>query len=201
MSRAANKTTEDAMLYRPRVLGDNSLARIVVHTRSTDAPARLRAAASATDPELRLVEVTTLERLAATEAQTLAFFTTALAIVGGVALLLSTAGIYALISFTLSRRTREIGIRTALGAASHRIILAILSRAFLQVGIGIVLGSIPGAALIALVAEESASRGPWTTVAATAGVAFFIVIVVMISCVPPVRRALRLQPTDALRTT
>ena len=192
----ADKTIEDAMLYRPREPGGNALARVIVHTRASDAAARLRAAAAATDPELRLAEVMTLERYAEIEAQTHNFFTTIVAVVAAVALLLSTAGIYALISFTLSRRTREIGIRTALGAPPSRIVTGLLSRTFIQIGIGILLGSIPGAAFLAL-----AGRGLWSTGAATLGVALFLVAVAMISCVPPVRRALRIPPTEALRTT
>jgi putative ABC transport system permease protein len=201
MSLKPDKTTEDAMLYRPRHLGGSSLARLAIHAKTADAPARLRAAAAATDPEIRLTEVMTMDRLAETEAQTMGFFTTALAAIAAVALLLSTAGIYALISFTLSRRTREIGIRTALGAAPRRIITGVLSRACIQVGIGIVLGAIPGGALIAFESEVSSSRGWWMAVVATSGVAMFIIVVSMISCIPPVRRALRVHPTDALRTT
>ena len=155
--------------------GRRSLARLAIHAKTADAPARLRAAAAATDPEIRLTEVMTMDRLAETEAQTMGFFTTALAAIAAVALLLSTAGIYALISFTLSRRTREIGIRTALGAAPRRIITGVLSRACIQVGIGIVLGAIPGGALIAFDSEVSSSRGWWMASIATSGVAIFII--------------------------
>ena len=64
MSTTPEKTTEDAMLYRPRVLGGNSAARIVVHSRAADAPARLSAAGAATDPELRFGEVMTIDKVA-----------------------------------------------------------------------------------------------------------------------------------------
>ena len=125
----------------------------------------------------------------------------ALAFVAGVALLLSTAGVYALISFTLSRRTREIGIRTALGAAPRRIVTSILSRAFIQVGSGIILGAIPGWAIVAFNSEAASGRGWAISLATTGAVAVFILAVALISCLPPVRRALRVQPTEALRTT
>ena len=142
-----------------------------------------------------------MDRFAATEAQTMAFFTTGVATVAAVALLLSTAGIYALISFTLSRRTREIGIRTALGAAPRRIITDVLSTAFVQVGAGILLGAVPGCAFVAFDTEMTGGRGLPMAFATTAGVAVFIILVTMVSCVPPIRRALRVHPTDALRTT
>lgn len=197
----SSKKTSDAMLYRPRELGGNAMARVIVHSQSPAVAARLRAAAAATDPELRLIELMTLERYAEIEKQTFGFFTTIVVVVAAIALLLSTAGIYALISFTLSRRTREIGIRTALGAAPRRIITGVLARSFVQIGAGVVLGSIPGAAFLALGSEAGSARGPWMTGAVTLGVALFVVAVAMISCVPPVRRALRIQPTEALRTT
>ena len=115
---------------------------------------------------------------------------------------MSTAGIYALISFTLARRTREIGIRTALGAAPFRVITDILSRAFVQVGIGILLGSIPGTVFILQALDtEVSGRARGIIVAANAGVALFIIVVATIACIAPVRRSLRIQPTDALRTT
>jgi hypothetical protein len=201
MSLAPDKTTENAMLYRPSAPGDGSSLRVVVHTQSNEGAARLRAAAAATDPELRVSEVMTMDRLAETEAQTMGFFTSALGIVAAVALMLSTAGIYSLISFTLSRRTREIGIRTALGAAPLRIITGILSRAFVQVGIGVILGAIPGVMLLVLGPEVSSGRGWSTAVAAAVFVSLFIIGVAMISCISPVRRALKIQPTEALRTT
>jgi putative ABC transport system permease protein len=142
-----------------------------------------------------------VQQLAAAEAQALHFFASSLAIVSAIALMLSAAGIYSLIAFTLARRTREIGIRTALGAAPLSIVARLVTRAFLHVGIGIVLGSIPGALLLKKGTEGSSALGSWTTIAATLAVALFIVFVAMACCISPVRRALRVPPTDALRTT
>ena len=115
--------------------------------------------------------------------------------------MLSAAGIYSLIAFTLARRTREIGIRTALGAAPLSIVARLVSRAFLQVAAGIVLGSIPGALLLHRGTEGSSALGSWTTIAATFGVAAFIIFVAAACCITPVRRALKVPPTEALRTT
>jgi putative ABC transport system permease protein len=128
------------------------------------------------------------------------FMARAMAIVSAVALLLSTAGVYALVSFTLSRRTREIGIRAALGAAPRRIVAAIFSRAFAQIGLGILAGSVPGYLLVAKGAPEMA-RGGGALVAAgaSAAVGAFIVVVTGLACAIPARRALRINPTDALR--
>ena len=61
-----------------------------------------------------------------------------------VALLLSLAGIYAVMSFTVARRTREIGVRVALGASRLGVVTAIFRRPLIQVGFGIVAGACAG---------------------------------------------------------
>jgi len=200
-STVADKLTEQAMLYRPLSPPDAPSQSIAVHARGDAARlgTPLRVAAVAADPTLRLYDVLTMDRLEETEAMTMGYFLLALSIIGAVALLLSTAGIYALISFTLSRRTREIGIRAALGASPRTIVTTILSRAFVQVGCGVVAGSLPGAALLGMASEVSTGVSGATTAAVTAVVAGGIVVVAMLSCIVPVRRALRIQPTEALR--
>jgi ABC-type antimicrobial peptide transport system permease subunit len=75
-----------------------------------------------------------------------------------------------------------------------------LSRAFVQIGVGILLGAIPGLVLISNT-DLSIGSGGWTTVAAAVGAAGFTLAIATISCIPPVRRALKVQPTEALRTT
>jgi ABC-type antimicrobial peptide transport system permease subunit len=126
---------------------------------------------------------------------------TSLTIVGAVALLLSTAGIYALISFTLARRTREIGIRTALGASPRRMITGILWKALLQIGLGVAAGIVPGVLMVAFVSTESGRNGIADGIIIGAAVAAFVLIVAAVSCTVPLRRALRVDPTEALRVT
>lgn len=201
LSPSTSKTTEDASLYRPLVLGESDVTRLVMRSRAADAAARLRAAAFATDPDLRLAEVMTMDRVVDAEVQTFRFFTIGVSVIAAVALLLSTAGIYALVSFTLSRRVREIGIRTALGAAPRQVVSGILSRVFRQIAIGVVLGSIPGAALLLMESEVTATGDLWTPTIAVGGIAMFVVLVAVVSCIPLVNRALGIQPTDALRNS
>jgi ABC-type antimicrobial peptide transport system permease subunit len=117
-------------------------------------------------------------------------FVTALAAVGGIALLLSLAGIYALMSFTVAQRTREIAIRAALGAHPRRIVGAIFSRALLQIGLGVV----AGAALVSL-SVAGAPNGA----AIVAAVAALMMGVGLLACALPAIRALRVHPSDAFR--
>jgi hypothetical protein len=195
---ASNKTTADARLYRPAAPDGNGWS-IFVHSRSNDAAGRLRAAVSATDARLLLSGVTRIDQHAEKDAEMAGFFIRALGTIAAVTLMLAAAGIHALIAFTVARRTREIGIRTALGAAPLRIARGILSPALVRVVAGIALGSIPGTALIYATLDWGMNFR--MTVVATACVALFTIAVAMISCVWPVRRALKIQPTEALRTT
>jgi putative ABC transport system permease protein len=111
-------------------------------------------------------------------------------LVSFIVLLLSATGIHALMSFTVARRTREIGIRTALGARPERIVADIFSRALFQIGAGILVGS----GLAALMGLGS-TREVLLLLAADA----IMLVVGIIACAVPVRRALRIDPTEALR--
>jgi predicted permease len=118
----------------------------------------------------------------------------------GVAILLSGAGLYALMSFTVSQRTREIGVRTALGAGRTHIILAIARRALFQ----LVAGTVAGIALALWFLSESVddpsaySIGPGVILALCASLMFSVGI---LACVIPTARGLKIQPVEALRET
>jgi ABC-type antimicrobial peptide transport system permease subunit len=122
-----------------------------------------------------------------------------------VALLLSLSGIYAVLSYTVARRTREIGVRVALGASARGVITSIFRKPLTQV----VLGVVAGTTLIALAAigiqrttEFSAIEPRGLTageIAMLIGYAILMVGVCMLACVVPTIRALRVQPTEALR--
>ena len=118
-----------------------------------------------------------------------------------IAVLLSLAGIYAVMSFIVSRRTREIGVRVALGASRASVVGAIFRRPLIQVGVGIV----AGAALIAagrnLETEMPGLNGQLSLgdVALIVAYAFLMLGVCLLACVVPTRRALGVEPTIALR--
>jgi len=105
-------------------------------------------------------------------------------------MMLSATGIHALMSFTAARRTREIGIRAALGAQHGRLVAAIFSRAFFQIGAGIVVGS-----GLAALAGLGSMRQVVLLIAADA----IMLVVGLVACAVPVRRALRIDPMEALR--
>ena len=191
----ARKERNDAVLYRPA--GTLADARLLVRTQGPAAPMTHRIVLAAVNgqADVRLEDVRTVDREAEAEALGVWVLLRIFAVVSAVALLLATAGIYALVSFTLARRTREIGIRMALGAAPRRIITGIFSRAFTQVGIGILLGAIPGTVIVLAGGGLRLLTGAGITLAIGA----FVIVVVTIACAVPLRRALRIEPTQTLR--
>ena len=115
----------------------------------------------------------------------------------GTAILLSGAGLYALMSFTVSQRTREIGIRTALGARPERILVAVARRAFLQLVAGIAVGVVVSVGLLyAFRYADIHGPSPVLTLAVCSG---FMLVVGMLACLEPTLRGLRIQPMEALK--
>jgi putative ABC transport system permease protein len=167
---------------------------------AADLPQRLHRIAAAVDPALRLGEVRPSTLVNIQEALTMRLFATGLTLVMATVLLLSAGGVYALMSFTVAQRRREIGIRTALGAPPRRVVQSIFSRVAVQVGIGIVAGII-GAVVIespirfSIAGLDLSGSRPMVI----AAVAFIMLIVGFLAALGPVRRGLRIQPTEALK--
>ena len=164
---------------------------------------RVRSIATAIDPTLRLSEIQRVSEVSDATLWVLGLWIRATVMLTAIALLLSLAGIYAVLSFIVARRTREIGIRVALGASPRRIILSIFRRPLIQVGIGVSVGGV----LIALAVEALArsemsnagnglSFGVFAQLIAYGTVMF---AVCLLACIVPTRRALGVQPTEALR--
>jgi ABC-type antimicrobial peptide transport system permease subunit len=109
---------------------------------------------------------------------------------------MSAAGIYAMMSFTVSRRRKEIGIRAALGADTRQLLGSIFSKAALQLGAGLVVGIV-----LALMIDR-ASDGELLGSLGLGLVpitALLMVLVGLFATIGPARRGLRIQPTEALR--
>lgn len=179
-------------IYRPLAPGD-LLAFTIFARPSIEADVaveRLYDVAESVDATVAVDEVMTLGEVWAPVRRSDRFFTVAIAAVSGIALLFSLAGIYALMTFTVAQRSREIAIRAALGAQPRRIVGAIFSRALLQIGIGVIIGS----TLISLTAvEEPGGAG------VVAAVAALMMGVGVAACALPAVRALRIHPAEAFR--
>ena len=177
-------------MYRPALPLVGRAGQLAVRVRDPEAfAARLRTVAAAVDPTIRLTDVQPLTDVGGSEA-TINWTLTAVAwLVSVIVLILSATGIHSLMSFTVARRTREIGIRAALGAPPGRIVAGIFSRAFLQISAGVLAGN----ALTALLGGSM--RQVMVLLAADA----VVLIAGLAACAVPLRRALRIDPTEALR--
>lgn len=113
--------------------------------------------------------------------------------VAGIILMLSVAGIYALMSFTVSRRTREIAIRIAMGARPGQILGSVFGRAALQLLAGVVLGSLVA---VPVLWDGVADQGPRTLVI----VSSVLLGAGLVSAYLPVRRALGVEPALAIKS-
>ena len=156
---------------------------------------RLRSIAAAVDPGLRIHDVLPVSEVGATMWLEMNFIYRLLIGISAVALLLSLAGIYAVMSFTVSRRTREIGVRVALGATTTGIATAIFTRPLRQVGYGIVAGAALTAALALAIAQGVSLQG----VVLVISYAALMMGVCLLACVVPTRRAMQIEPSQALR--
>ena len=117
---------------------------------------------------------------------------------GALAALLSSLGIYGLLSYTVSRRTNEIGVRMALGAQPSQIMKMILGQGFATVGIGVIAGVAAAAALSRLVGSflfGITALDPLSYASA----AVLLAIVAVAACWIPARRAMKVDPMEALR--
>ena len=159
--------------------------------------APLRAAVANVDPDLQVEEIVPLEDSGREDRAFLIGISTALTAMGGMALLLSIVGIYALLSFMVTRRTREIGIRVALGARNWQVLTSITGGALAYLALGGVLGSALGVVFVRLrsmILIGIPEPGFWMP----ATIFLTLAIAGSVACWLPARRALGIRPSEAL---
>jgi predicted permease len=157
----------------------------------------LRSTMAALDPELPLFDVRTLTQR--TETALVARRSSAMLSLtfGLVALLLSAVGVYGVLAYLVNQRTREIGIRMALGSSPFAIFDLVLREGLLLVGAGFVLGGV-GTALLKRSLESQLFDVRATDPAVLAAAAAVLGTVALVACAVPARRAARIDPAVAL---
>jgi predicted permease len=190
--------TRPSGIYVPTPLASNNPLYMVVHAKGDPMSLvpRVRAIATSVDPALRLSELERVDRLVDGMIWFISLWLRMTVVLTAIALLLSLAGIYAVMSFTVSRRTREIGIRIALGASARRMVASIFRRPLTQVGVGVMIGSAIAGVLLTKAAGVDVSP---TGVGLLVLYAAVILGVCLLACVVPTRRALGVEPMEALR--
>ncbi len=191
------KGEADVMFTPASVASLPASPQVIVRVRG-DAAAfehTLRATAARVAPDLRLYDVMTLDEAIRLDRFDGVLMTASIMIPVLLALLLSAAALFALMSVAVARRTREIGIRLAIGASPRALLAALFKRAALQIGAGILAGNLLVVVLIAANVEE-------VTVVTTAlpmiAASLIMAIVGLVACFVPARRALAVQPTVAV---
>jgi putative ABC transport system permease protein len=189
---------EAPYVYHPASAG--TVAPLVMGVRArgdrSTVAQRLRAIAAEVDPALRIDDLRMLDELAWNadiDGMAAGGSVAAIVLLG---LFLSATAIYSLMSVTVARRTREIGLRSALGASPRRMLGSIFSKAAWIVGIGVVTGNL----LLMTVVTFASGRIPVAFVVRALMITSGVMLTVgLLACVEPARRALRIHPTDALR--
>jgi putative ABC transport system permease protein len=196
-----------AGLYFPSVPGRQGNVKMLVHTRGNpqEISPRIRELAMGVDASLQIDQVMRLDQVLTPELWMFRVWMRIIIGLTAVALLLSLSGIYAVLAYTVARRTREIGVRVALGAGPRRVVTSIFRRPLIQVSLGV----IGGIVIIALAAIGVQNTGHFSgteiggitlgDMPLLAGYAILMFGVCSLACVVPTLRALRVQPTEAMR--
>ena len=174
---------------------------IVVRTSNPSGPmaARLAAQVREIDPNQPVSDVRSMETVVAANLARPRFTLLLLAGFAAMALLLAGVGLYGVVAGAVAQRTREIGVRVALGAQYVDVVRLVMRRGATLVGLGLAIGVASSLALGRFVSSllyEITPRDPLTLF----GAATFLALVALVAAFIPARRAARLDPTVALRT-
>jgi predicted permease len=161
--------------------------------------ADVRRAIHAVDPEQPIANLRTLEQSVENSLQTRRVVLTLLAIFAVTALFLACIGIYGVMAYSVAQRTREMGIRIALGAGTGQVVTLVLRDGLRLVLIGLLIGALAGFGAGRLIASLLYN------VKATDPIVFLVVSLVLLSvallaCWLPARKATQVDPIEALRT-
>ncbi|MGH9940803.1 MAG: ABC transporter permease [Pyrinomonadaceae bacterium] len=178
------------------------LETLTLLVRTSDDPARVldpvRNEIRAMDANLPISDVVTIREHIGDALIVQRFGSTILGLFSSLTLVLATVGIYGITSYFVTQRTREIGIRMALGAHRSDILRLVLAKSLLPVGLGVVVGL--GAALVVTRALNGFLYGVSTTDPATFAVAaLLLTATALLACYIPARRATKVDPMIALR--
>ena len=158
----------------------------------------LRGEVRSIDPQLPLFEVRTMDDVVAGSLQSRALQVLLIAVFAGMALIVAAVGIYAVMSYSVIQRTREIGVRVCLGARDRDVLRMVVGEGLGLVALGLGVGLPVAFLLTGVVSEllyETRTTDPWTY----AGVCCVLLLVGTIASYLPAMRATRIEPARILR--
>jgi hypothetical protein len=175
---------------------------VVVHVHSTgdvrSLLPSLRARVAELDPELPVLRVDLMENITANGTLPQRILSMIMGVAGAVALALAMLGIYGVVAFSVSQRTREIGLRVALGAEPGRVRRMVVREGFAVALVGLVPGLLLSLAAAQVLRALFPGPDPFDPVGFGTGITF-LGAVVLAACLVPALRAARAHPMDALR--
>lgn len=187
-------------VYLPAAPGTINPMQLAVHTVVPPATltGRVRELAMVVNPDLVMGRASVLSEVRQGDWYLVMGLAAGLLVLVGVLVALATSGLYAMLSLSVTERTREIGIRAALGASRAMLLLTILKRSLVQIGVGAVIGlPIAARSVFELTAEGGGSVTQSTGVAL--GLSAGIVLLVSLgSCLAPTRRILAIEAREAM---
>jgi len=190
----------DPTAYEPHAQTPNRTMNLIL--RGTNDPTQLVAAVRSEvhslDPNLAVSDVKTLNQMIAERISPKRLLTYILAIFALCALVLASVGIYGVMSYAVTQRTQEIGIRMALGARAADVLKLVVSNGMTLALVGVALG-LGGAFALTRLLANLLYHVTATDTLTFVGVASALVIVALIACYIPARRATRVDPLVALR--
>ncbi|HXT14073.1 MAG TPA: ABC transporter permease [Gemmatimonadaceae bacterium] len=190
-----------AVIYQPLTQLRSNFVYITARTSANPMAltSAVRGAVSSLNADIPLYWVQSLDTAIAEQLWFVRVFGTMFMIFGFVALFLASVGLYAVMSFSVSRRTREVGIRMALGAQGGHVVRMIFGQGMVQLGIGMAFGlaiALGISRLLVFILFDVQPRDP----AIFGGVAAVLALVGLIACLVPARRATMVDPLVALRS-
>ena len=189
-------------VYLPAALGTINPMQLAVHLGVPPASLtdRVRELAGAVDPDLVMGRASVLSDVRQGDWYLVMGLAIGLLVLVGVLIALATSGLYAMLSLSVTERTREIGIRAALGASHRALLAAILKRSLVQIGLGAVIGlPIAARSVFELTSTPASGGSVLQSMAVALGLSTGIVLLVgLSSCLVPVRRILGIQATEAM---
>jgi len=198
--RAGDEPGFDPIVYVPYSASPLPFATILARSAAgVEAVARtLRDGVRALDPDLPVQSVMTLDAELARDRWEVHFVSVAFGIFAGIALVLATVGVYAVTAYAVSLRTREIGIRVALGATGRQLLWLLTRQASARLLIGLTIG-MPGAWAVGRILEGGLEGVSASDPLTFAGVPLLLTVAVLTASLIPTARAARLNPAAALR--